>query len=128
MSQDKLLRFFLRLNSNLKTYHWCTRSYSRHVTTDQTYEKIAQLADRFIEVYFGKYGRPSVKKEKHLPIEVIKMTDLEATLYLQQVVKYIIKHKSMFCPSQDQDSDLQSIVDEMIETMNRAIYLFNTTS
>jgi hypothetical protein len=127
MAHEKLIRFFLRLSSNLKLYHWCTKSYTRHVSSDAAYKAISSLIDRFIEVYFGKYGRPLIKTEKQLAIDLLKMTDLEATLYLRQVVTYMTKHRETFCPAAS-DTDLSSIMDELIAEMNKTIYLFDCTS
>jgi hypothetical protein len=125
MAHEKLVRFFLRLSSNLKLYHWCTKSYTRHVSSDAAYEAITALIDRFIEVYFGKYGRPHITTERQLTIDLLKMTDVEATLYMRQVVTYMNKHRDTFCPDAV-DTDLSSILDEIIAEINKTIYLFSS--
>jgi hypothetical protein len=60
---SNIIKFFLDLQVQLKLYHWQTTSYSRHIATDKLYEKITDLSDKFIEVYFGKYGRQKAMKE-----------------------------------------------------------------
>lgn len=125
MSKDKISRFFMRLTNNIKLYHWCTKRYSRHVLSDNLYEKLESLTDQYLEIYFSKYGRPLVKKEKHLTINVIKMTDLEALLYIKQVVQYLTNHKKLFVPATN-DTDLENIIDEIVGVLNQHVYLFET--
>jgi len=125
-NQDKLVRFFLRLQANVKTYHWSTHSYARHVASDQLYNKLDSLVDRFIEVYMGKYGRPHVQApEKQYKITITKMTDPEMFLYLQEISKYMRKNAELF--GTNAHADLKNIMDEIQSVLSQTLYLFKTT-
>lgn len=123
-NQDKLLRFFLRLQSNVKTYHWCTQSYARHVASDKLFDSLVTQVDKFIEVYFGKFGRPAIKANKTYKITITKMTDPEMMLYVQEVIKFIKKNGNFFSQGH---GDLQNMIDEMLASLNQTIYLFKSS-
>lgn len=48
-----LLGFVMQIH----VYHWLTTSYAQHKALGDLYEGIHGLADEFVEVYMGKYGR-----------------------------------------------------------------------
>ena len=120
---DKLVKFFLRFQCNVKLYHWCTVSYARHKASDELFAKLNDLADKFLEVYFGKYGRPSVSEDKHMEIRVSKITDEEMTCYLKAVKIYLTTTLMLKLNIQD-DSDLINLKDELLEHINQTLYLF----
>jgi hypothetical protein len=60
---SNIIRFFFDLHVNLKLYHWQTTSYARHIASDKAVDKIIERADRFIEVYIGKYNRFKIDKK-----------------------------------------------------------------
>lgn len=120
---DKLVKFFIRFQCNVKVYHWCTLSYARHKASDELFAKLNELSDKFLEVYFGKYGRPNTSIDKHMDIRISKITDQEIVLYLKAVKEYLsttLMHKLNI----DNDSDLINIKDEILEQINQTLYLF----
>ncbi len=56
----RMAAFLLDFRNNLKAYHWQTKSYARHKTTDELIQKLDALIDSFIEVAASRYGRPDM--------------------------------------------------------------------
>lgn len=122
-NHDKVIRFFMRLQNNILLYHWSTRSYNRHRASDDLYTNLATLVDKYMEVYFGKYGRPGAGPGEYM-LKVSKINDVEMVMYMRTVSRFMENNKAMFCPNKD--ADLGNVLDEMITETNRAVYLMKT--
>lgn len=116
-----VIRFFLDLQIQLKLYHWQTTSYARHIATDQLLEKISDLSDKFIEVYFGKYGRQKTTKDDK--ILLTNYSDADIVKYLTAALNYINQDISKHLKNSN-NSDLQNILDEICAEINKTLYLF----
>lgn len=117
----QLVQFFFNIEQTIKLYHWQTKSYSRHKATDSLVETIRGIADRFMEVYQGKYGKLSISND--LPINITILNDGNAPMYL----KDIASHLSNFTTNgivNSNDTDLLNIRDELLASINNTIYLF----
>jgi hypothetical protein len=106
---------FQELQANIQLYHWMTQSYARHKATDQLYKSLGQSIDRYVDVYIGKYGRPSSVEG---PILLKCMSDDELTNYFKQIIKQL-----QGCVA-SVDTDLGSIRDDILAHINQAFYLF----
>lgn len=115
------LVFFLHLETNIKLYHWMTRSYARHVATDSLHEKILEQTDKFVEVYIGKYKRPSLQK-KDLNITLGNHSDKDILVFLDFAINYLTK--DLFKYITDKDTDLVNIRDDILSAINQAKYLY----
>lgn len=107
--------------NNLKVYHWNTKSYSRHKASDKCFNDIQVLFDRFVEVYIGKYGRDKLFSNGNIDIDVsFKINDKNIINLFKQTILYLndIDLKS------NKDSDLITIRDEILATLNQTLYLF----
>lgn len=118
---SNIIKFFLNLECNLKLYHWQTDSYARHKSTDELVEKVAEYKDRFIEVYFGKYGKQKVTKD--CKIILFNQSDSGILKFLDSANKDVaIIRKDI---EQKGDNDLISILDDLSVSINQAIYLYS---
>ena len=45
------------IQTQLRFFHWQTKSYARHQAYGGTYDAMDGLIDNFVEVLMGKYGR-----------------------------------------------------------------------
>jgi hypothetical protein len=121
MGGESMITFFLHLQNTIKVYHWQTTSYARHKATDELLERIANLIDRFVETFIGRYGqRPSFPSGITLQLE--QMSDNRAEEMLKsyvQVLKYELPKQLK--PS---DSDLLNIRDEIVGHIHQTLYLF----
>ena len=112
---------FLNFLNSVKTYHWQTTSYARHLVTNDLYEKFAKQMDDFVETYYGRYpGRPSFTEEDVITLE--DCTDEHAERNLKDFVDYLNNELAATIPD---DVDLLHIRDDMLQTVNHALYMFS---
>lgn len=112
----EIIKFFFEFQINLKLYHWTTNSYPRHKASDQLQESLNQKIDRFVEVYMGRLGKPSLKKQQNISYTAI--SDQNITGYLRSQLKKLENFDL------NSYAELKNIRDEMIESINQALYLF----
>lgn len=118
---SRIIRFFFSLQCNVKLYHWQTMSFARHNATDKLVDKIADHADKFMEVYIGKYGRPKItKQDEKFTLENSSDRDIE------KIVRDAIKFVKVEMPKMlsKEDTDLLNILDELLGDLNQTLYLF----
>ena len=120
MSSKSLVEFFFSIEKSIKLYHWQTKMYSRHKSTDKLVTLIAEIADRFMETYQGKYGKLSLSSSV---LNVQTLNDSTATNYLQEVASVLESFEEKGFVGKN-DTDLLNIRDELLGEINRAIYLF----
>lgn len=109
--------------NNLKIYHWSTKSYARHKASDDCFNGIQTLFDRFVEVYIGKYGRDKLFSHKSSDKQQIFLQVIND----KNIVSMFKKLVSFFNDldlDQVRDSDLITIRDEITATLNQTLYLF----
>jgi hypothetical protein len=118
--KQQLIVFFFTLRNNLYLYHLSTYSYSRHVAITKLLETFDDLIDKFLEIYFGKYGRPDQFKPDK--IDIIQLRDGDAYMELSNYIDYLNNRISeLINPT---DTDLFNIRDEMVGVLNNTKYLF----
>ena len=111
---------FFELLHSIKIYHWKTDSYSGHKASDELHEHLSSQIDRFIEVLMGKNNNK---------IEIvdmrIKLYDLDDKIKIKNKIfefrQFLIDLDDIF--PQKKDIDLISIRDEMLESLNRFLYM-----
>lgn len=114
MEKD-IISYFLQVQSQIKSFHWQTKSYARHIAYDRIHGELSALIDTFVEVYQGKYGRIKVNGE----ISIININEEEANGFVDQTISQISKE----LPISEKDTDLVNIKDEMIASLNTLKYL-----
>lgn len=114
MEKD-IISYFLQVLSQIKSFHWQTKSYARHMAYDRIHNDLSALIDTFVEVYQGKYGRIKVNGD----ISIININEEEANGFVDQTINKI----SNELPINEKDSDLNNIKDEMIASLNVLKYL-----
>lgn len=108
----------IEMQGNIKLYHWLTYSYNKHKASEKLYEKLSDKIDKFVEAYIGIYGRPIIAPNV---ISVFAMKDEEMIDYLTKAKAYIMKELPI---NYERDSDLSSILDDIVSAINKALYLF----
>jgi hypothetical protein len=101
-------------------YHWFTTSYAKHKASDKLYENILEITDKFIESYIGRMGKPTLNKKS--TITVTTMNDIEFIAYMKAAVKHL--ETTITEDYIKNNTDLQSIRDDLIAQFNKTIYLF----
>lgn len=112
--------------ANIRLLHWQTKSYARHIATDTLYSTLNDLVDQFVEAYMGRYGRISMPQGTTL--ELMEFDPPEGELdepvqYLERVRNQLVTGipKLLFV---EEDVDLLNIRDEMVQVINKTLYLF----
>ena len=60
----KIALYFMFVRDQLKIYHWQTKNYARHKSSDDLVEKLSEKMDKFIEVMQGiENTRLSIKHD-----------------------------------------------------------------
>jgi len=118
----ELISFFFSLSNTVKLYHWSTNLYSRHKSSDDLFNTITDLTDKFMEIYQGKYGKISKSIINEIDIKSKLISDDNFVIYLRNVSQFledIVKNKLL----SSKDSDLLNIRDELLGEINKTIYL-----
>lgn len=114
------LTTFLAFLNQIKIFHWQTRSYAQHIALGNAYENLDKLFDRFVEVYYGKYGRPEKEMQYGFSLD---------SYSLQSFVNVIQEYKDKIMADLSQDlangenKDLLNIKDEIEAEINQLMYL-----
>lgn len=116
------IHFFFAMRDQIKLYHWQTRIYSRHKATDEVLERLDTNIDKFVEVYMGKYGRPTMKGKMTTTI-VQNLNESQIVSFVKRCIEELI-HETVQDLDKSRDTDLINIRDEMLADLNQLLYLF----
>ena len=114
----KLITPFLKIQNQIRIFHWQTTSYAQHKAFNKAYESLDELIDQFVEVFMGKYGR--AKAATHYTIELENYND-NFLAAIDDYIAYLIDITNDVDPVKD--TDLLNIRDEMLGELNRLKYL-----
>jgi len=117
----EIVNIMMVLRDQIKIYHWQTLSYSRHIATNDLLPKLDTNIDQFVEVFIGKYGRPTFKG-KTSTIKILNFDDKEAPKFIKEAIKFL-STKLPKLLSKD-DTDLLNIRDTILADLNQVLYLF----
>jgi len=119
---SEFVKFFFELSNNTKLYHWMTKSYARHKASDKLFEEVHEYSDKFMEVYMGRYGRPSFANTQNTKLKLMLCNDKSIIEYYKACKTYLEgPFASTLKPT---DTDLLNIRDELLGAINQVIYLF----
>jgi DNA-binding ferritin-like protein len=112
-----ILTTLMGMLTQVKLYHWATMKYSHHKALDELHAALSALVDRFVEAYIGKFKLQPLPK-----LSVTTAVDTEAVKiekYLESARDDLQKMYKSFAKA----SELQNIIDEMMASLDQAIYL-----
>jgi DNA-binding ferritin-like protein len=116
----KLISPLLRIQNQLRIFHWQTESYAQHKAFGKTYEALDELIDTFVETYIGKYGKVKAKLTYNLELDNLSE---EYLTYIDDYISYLLSLNNEL--DSTKDSDLLNIRDEMLTSLNRLKYLLS---
>ena len=116
----EVVKFLFQLQNNIKLYHWQTTSYSRHIASDNLHTRLLLLTDQFIESYSGKYGKIS---RGNFQLDISSYNDTNIEIILEKASKQL-QNINQLCNITSKDTDLLNIRDEMLQEINKTLYLF----
>jgi DNA-binding ferritin-like protein len=119
MDDTTILKTLMGALMQIKLYHWATMKYSHHKALDTLHSDMQEHVDKFVEVYMGRFKRQPLGK-----FTVTTSADTDAApakieKYLESTRDDIAKmHKSF-----TKTTELQTILDDMMSSIDQAIYL-----
>ncbi len=119
ITQNIVLQFFELLNM-IKLFHWKTRSYAQHISTDALYNKLNEHIDKFIEILIIKDNkRIKIVNKKMNLIDPTNETEFKSKIY--EYREFLIHMDTIF--NKRSDSGLISIRDDILVDINQFLYL-----
>lgn len=117
----KITQFLAFLNQ-LKVFHWQTKSFAQHKALNKAYQNLDDLFDKFVEVYYGKYGRPEKEMEYGYKAYSYKPEILINTIqeYRDTIMANLAQDLA-----EGSNNDLLNIKDEIEGEINRLLYLLS---
>ncbi len=123
VNDTSLLHVFLYFQTQLRLYHWKTKSHPRHDASGDLYKDLDPLIDLFIEALQGskQNGNYRIPYDK-FKLEFKSVSDKE-------IIKVISSFKDILETKLDKiivkNTDLANIRDEMLSQINKTLYRFS---
>lgn len=118
INEKFLFEYFLGLLGQIKVFHWSTMSYPHHKALDDLHSSLSSNIDELIEVYIGKYNRQ--------PLEIFDIS-MNATSNTIKLLDYLKNNSELIRNIRNKHfkncSEIQNILDSMLSSINRTIYL-----
>jgi len=106
----------LQFQSQLKLWHWMTKSFAQHEAFGDAYEALADQIDEFVEVFFGRYGREALKDVN---------LGLKASVEDSTIITILTGMRN-YLAGMDKDlkgaTDLLALRDDMLGEVNHLVY------
>jgi len=117
-----IIPVLFRFRQQLHVYHWQTTSYARHKASDELLGSLTDFIDKFMEIYFGKYGRVAFPEEVN--IRIGNMSDENGMKFLDEMISYYIEVLPTYLDPKT-DTDLLNLKDEILASTNQIKYLYS---
>lgn len=112
-----IIQPLLQFQSQLKVWHWMTKSFSQHKAFGEAYDSLSESIDTFVETYFGRYGREAVSG---VTLSLKTQPD-------DKLIQNIISEFKVYLSAMDKEikdgSDLFNIRDEILGEVDHLLYL-----
>ena len=118
--KSHIVKIFMEMLQTIKLYHWKTRSYAQHKATDELYKELNKKIDEFIEVLLGKDQSRIKMIEKRIDLlDANNTREIKERIY--EYREFLTDMNIWFDNSRD--SDLLSIRDDILASLNQFLYL-----
>jgi len=116
----KIALYFIFIRDQLKIYHWQTKNYARHKSSDELVEKLSEKMDKFMEVIQGIENTRLNIKHDNFPV-LHNQTDNSIIKILNSFKEWLTKELPMYMKN---NTDLINIRDDILSDVNNTLYLF----
>jgi len=113
----QLITPFLKIQNQLRVFHWQSDTYAQHKAFGKAYEQLDELVDEFVEVFFGKHGKSRTKAVYQIEIGNLEGNYMDV---IDSYIEFLININDLL-----DDTDLLNIRDEMLAVLNRLKYLLS---
>lgn len=116
-----LISKFLSFQTQIRSYHWMTDSYSKHKAFGKTYDNLDELIDSFIETYFGIFGK-DISDNTNMRFSISLVAN-ETSIYdeIYNFIEFLNEFGDVF----KNNPDLLNIRDEILASVNQLKYLLS---
>lgn len=104
---------FLEFLNVVKMYHWNTRKYAEHNSTDALYKVLGKNIDRFVEIMLADKRLPTLKTK-------IYIVNTNRDAFMIKVNKF-----KSFLLKINMSPDLMNIRDDILSNVDQFIYLMS---
>lgn len=116
--EHKLISISFTLLNQVKLFHWATKSYASHKALGDLHDSLSENTDKLVECYIGSAGRQPLPQ---FEVKTVSHTDLKQIIpFIKETITVIRKMRTEI-----KVSELQNIVDEIISSLDQALYLLN---
>jgi len=113
----KLVAPLIKIQEQLRIFHWQTESYAQHKAFGEAYESLTDLVDEFLEVYMGKYGKVKAKITYNIELDNLSENYKD---YINNYISFLVGLEKDLDTA---DTDLLNLRDEMLAVLNKLKYL-----
>ena len=119
----QIVRMMLHMLDTIKLYHWGTRYYSVHKSTDHVHKSLSILVDEFVEIILGKTNGDRT---------ILNIGQLRFSRYnsknsfisqINEYLRFLINLTDERIINTKNNSDLMSKRDEIVGELNQFVYL-----
>lgn len=124
---SQLLPVFIFITNQIRLYHWHTRNYARHIASGDLYDSLDKLIDNFVETLQGKMEDDDYRIEyQSIKVKYNKLDDEEIIEVLKNFKDFLVNEVESYLNDMEmKNTDLKNIRDEMLNNVNRTLYLFS---
>lgn len=123
INDTSVLQVFLYFQTQLRLYHWKTKSHPRHEASGDLYKDLDPLIDLFIESLQGskQHGNYRIPYDK-FELEFKSVGEKEIVTIITSFKEFL---ESSVEKIVSKNSDLANIRDEMLSLINKTLYRFS---
>jgi hypothetical protein len=114
------VKLLLQFRTDIKLYHWQTKSFSYHKIFDELLGSIDDLSDKFVETICGCYDIRPVMSGQTITIKNI--TQVNEIIDEIRLVALELKTPSIVVSN---NSEIANIRDELLESIDKTLYLLS---
>lgn len=117
--------FLLPIYAQVHLFHLQTNSYSQHEATNDLLKNLRKHVDEFLEVFSGKFGRPSsFPSATSYPLKTYS-SKRSFRNYLQHLIDELKAMEGTLPSKNDDDkhSEILNLRDELVADLFHAMYL-----
>lgn len=118
----KIALTFLDMINQLKLYHWRTTSFSRHKASCELLSDITSITDNIIETIQGSKNQRLEIPDNFNTIMLNNHTDDSMEELIIYFKEWLIEKFPLYLD--ENDTDILNLRDELLQVLNKTLYLF----
>jgi hypothetical protein len=118
----KIALTFLDMINQLKLYHWRTTSFSRHKASCELLSDITSITDNIIETMQGSKKQRLEIPDNFNTITLNNHTDNSMEELIIYFKEWLIEKFPLYLD--ENDTDILNLRDELLQVLNKTLYLF----